>query len=136
LTDWQKITLETEINWRGALNIEILCGEISDIICLNIDEKERSVEIFKKLVEKYGLPECSYNITPNGDNHYIFEYTNEIKHIKSSSKIVKLNGKSISIDIKSNGRQFVCEPSVNRVNKKPYKWVISSEDIEPSKMPN
>jgi hypothetical protein len=125
LTDWQKITLETEINWRGTLNIGILCGETSGIICLDIDEKERGVKIFKKLVEKYGLPEYSYDITPNGDNYYIFEYTNEIKHIKSSSKMVKLNGKPIGSNIKSNGKQFVCEPSVNRINKKPYKWIIS-----------
>lgn len=138
IKNWQNLDIDTEINWEYAKNIGVLCGKKSGIVCLDIDKKDRGVEIFNKLISKYGIIDGPVEITPNGGYHYIFEYNNKIKHLKSDSKMVKLNGETIGIDLKTNGGQFVVTPSVNRQNKKAYMWIKNRhpEDIEVPEMPD
>jgi len=136
---WAQLTIEDEVDFSGASNIGIICGKASGIVCLDIDSADRGVEIFNKLIEKYGLETANVPIqeTPKNGFHYIFAYDERLDQFKSDSKLVKLNGSPIGIDLKTNKGQFVVYPSVNRKVNKPYKWIRHPFDCDkPSKMPN
>ena len=122
---WAQLTIKDKVNFSGAMNIGIVCGKASGIVCLDIDSADRGVEIFNKLVEKYGLETDNVAIqeTPKNGFHYIFAYDERLAHFKSDSKLVKLNESPIGIDLKTDKGQFVVYPSVNRKINKPYKWI-------------
>jgi UDP-N-acetylglucosamine transferase subunit ALG13 len=54
----------------------------------DIDEKDRKVEIFDKLVLKYGSLDCSQQKISNDSKYYLFKFTNKVKNLKSAAKIV------------------------------------------------
>jgi hypothetical protein len=45
------------------------------------------------------MEDCPIQKTPKNGYHYIFRYIDELKDIKSSAKLVKLNGKPIEIGV-------------------------------------
>ena len=135
---WTQLTIKDKVNFSGAINIGIVCGKASGIVCLDIDSADRGVEIFNKLVEKYGLEtdDVAIQETPKNGFHYIFAYDERLAHFKSDSKLVKLNGSPIGIDLKTDKGQFVVYPSVNRKINKPYKWIRDPFDCHGfAKMP-
>lgn len=106
-------------------NIGIVCGPSSGIVCIDVDVKDRGVEMFEKMLTYYGqLPEtCPIQRTGNGGYHYIFKYD----HVRMSAmgakiKCPKLNDVPIGIDMWIQQCQFVVEPSVNYTNGNSYKW--------------
>jgi len=130
INNWTKLTLNDTIDFTMAKNIGIVCGEVSGIVCIDIDTNDKGVEYFNLLKNKYTMPDnIPYQITGNNGLHFIFKYENNISTIKSTSKCVKLHKKngeilSLGIDIKTNGGQFVSYPSVNRITDKEYKWIV------------
>src|SRR5690606_35320194 len=77
--------------------------------------------------------------TPKEGLHLIFKYTDKIK--KSSSKIIEMQLDEdkkikVAIDVKTDGGQFVVEPSVNQKNQKKYKWTKSIFEHPIPEMPD
>jgi len=128
LKEWQKIKKSKEI--KGDENIGILTGKVNNIIVVDIDKKDNGLKIWKKWIKEYGEIDTPTIKTGGleGGIHLYFKYD---KDIKSSLKI-KIDGKRIGIDIKSDGGQVVTYPSI--VAKK-YKWIKSLDDYRIKKIP-
>lgn len=126
---WQNLK-ESKANWSDAVNIALVCGENSGLFCLDIDRlktkdenKLDGVEIFQKLVEKYGeLPKCPIQRTPNNGYHYFFKFEERLIEFSSKSDVIEMNDQKIKIDTRGVGGCIIVSPSVNRINKKPYVW--------------
>lgn len=113
------------INEKNPDNIGIVCGENSGIICIDVDKKNNGVYHFQKMVNKYGLPNGPYQMTPNDGFHYIFRYNQEkMQNMKSKIKCIKYDNDPVGIDLWIKNVQFVVEPSINRKNNRKYKWQI------------
>jgi hypothetical protein len=111
--------------YNAASNIGILCGPKSGLVCIDVDHKDRGVEVFNALMKHFGIPNCPRQVTPNNGYHYIFKY-DPIKMADMSAKIkgVIIDGKKIGIDFWLKDVQFVAHPSINYVNGKQYTWAI------------
>ena len=141
---WKDITSESNINFKRDINIGVVCGEKSGIICLDLDRINDNddpakfidgVNVFNKLIRKYKLPNCPIQKTGRDGRHYIFKYTKEIKHLTSSSCKVELNGIKVKIDLKTNGGYFVVYPSFNRETNGKYEWLENSSPINIDDIP-
>ncbi|MCK5788723.1 MAG: bifunctional DNA primase/polymerase, partial [Chlamydiia bacterium] len=96
-------------------NIGILTGEISDIFVVDIDGKDGQLS-FLNIIEsgKDFLPKTLSARTGGGGFHMFFKYDSRI----AKNKV----GIFPNIDIRSNGGQVVCFPSMHP-NGKRYKWI-------------
>ena len=115
-----------------CVNIGIVCGPSSGIVCIDVDVKDRGVEMFEKMLAQYGSvsENCPVQRTGNGGYHYIFKYD----HVRMSAmgakiKCPKLDGTPIGIDMWIQQCQFVADPSVNYTNGNSYKWIKPIGDI-------
>jgi hypothetical protein len=121
---------------KKTANIGILCGPSSGIVCIDVDLKDRGVEMFNKMVTLYGpLPTATaVQSTPNYGFHYIFKYDHaRMSKMMPKIKCPKLDGMRIGIDMWIQQCQFVVSPSINYTNGKRYKWVqpITTVDALP-----
>jgi hypothetical protein len=117
-------------------NIGILCGPSSGIVCIDVDRKDRGVELFDKMVALYGpLPAgTAVQRTPNNGYHYIFKYDpKRMRGMMTKIKCPKLNTGWIGIDMWIQRCQFVASPSINYTNGKTYEWInpITTVDALP-----
>ncbi len=122
---------------QQVANIGLVCGAASGIVCIDVDMKDRGVEMFDKMVLHYGpLPEtCAVQRTPNGGYHYIFKYDpTRMTDMGAKIKCPKLNGSPIGVDMWIQNCQFVASPSVNYLNGKSYKWIREITSID--ELPN
>lgn len=116
----------------SCANIGIVCGPSSGIICIDVDVKDRGVEMFEKMRKHYRpIPEtCPIQQTGNGGYHYIFKYDNvRMSAMGAKIKCPKLNGMPIGIDMWIQQCQFVAAPSVNYTNGNSYRWIKPIGDI-------
>jgi P4 family phage/plasmid primase-like protien len=122
IKEWTiRVTLDNCLeNIQEDKNIGILTGEKSGITVIDIDVKDNGLEVWKKLITKYGDIETPKVQTGTGGYHYYFKY---YKNINSDSKVVKYDGyKTVGIDIKNDGGYVIAPPSVNE-NGNSYKWI-------------
>lgn len=126
IDEWQKRTLETPITEREFTqnsNIGILCGEVSGVMVLDIDIKNRGLEIFNELLAQEDINEDSLTrvaTTGSGGKHLFFQYNPAFS--RCGTKVVSLNGVAIGWDIKSNTGQVVVEPSLHKDTAVKYEF--------------
>lgn len=131
------VSLSSAYNFvvRGTTaNIGIVCGSASGIVCIDVDVKDRGVEMFNKMMHMYGQLNCPTQRTGSGGYHYIFKYnTDRMINMMAKVKCPKLYGTPIGVDMWIQQCQFVAAPSVNYSTGKPYKWIkpITSADAIP-----
>ena len=134
--DWQNKDNTFDFQLERTHNIGIICGENSGIVCIDVDAKDDGVKYFNQLIQKYGLPTCPTQTTPNGGFHYIFKYDHDrMRNMQLKIKGVNLNDRRIGIDFWIQKCQFVCEPSINKLNGKSYKWIVSLESCDIPALP-
>jgi hypothetical protein len=134
--DWQNKDDTFDFELEKSHNLGIICGKHSGIVCIDVDAKDDGVKYFNQLIQKYGLPVCPTQTTPNGGYHYIFKYDSiRMKTMQLKIKGVSLNDRRIGIDFWIQKCQFVCAPSVNKVNGKEYNWIVSLESCDPPALP-
>ncbi len=109
----------------NTANIGIVCGAESGICCIDVDMKDDGMFYFSKMINKYHLPLCPTQETPNGGRHYIFKFDPvRMKDMSAAIKAFKVGGHKIGVDAWIQKCQFVAEPSINHALNKPYKWIV------------
>lgn len=114
-------------------NIGIICGPSSGIICIDVDVKDRGVEMFNKMVQHYGPLPAGVAIQRTGNNgfHYIFKYNDaRMSNMMAKIKCPKLNDARIGVDMWIQQCQFVAAPSVNYTNGRTYTWIAPIKTVE------
>jgi hypothetical protein len=112
---------------KGLLDqVAIVCGAVSGIIVLDIDDPEKFEAWLKK--EKHSLPPTPRVNTSEGRCHYYFKHPGG--KIKNSVK--KIPG----ADIKADGGYVVAPPSIHPSGHA-YEWneFLSLSDLEPEELP-
>jgi P4 family phage/plasmid primase-like protien len=120
VTGWSKITdpmaQTPKASWDKATGVGLVCGEISGVICLDIDILDPNSPVLKKILEK--LPPIFSGKVGNP--------------IKQPSRFFQYNGEptkhfeNIKIDVLSDGSQTVMPPSIHPETGNPYAWVGKS----------
>ena len=98
-------------NWRKDAAIGIICGKISNVMVVDIDNDEAM-----KILEEY-LPDniiTPIESTPRGGRHFYFKYQPGL----SSKSYFLPHG----FDVKTDGGYVICAPSTNG-NGKNYEWL-------------
>ncbi len=109
----------------STANIGIICGAESGICCIDVDMKDDGMFYFNKMINKYHLPLCPTQETPNGGRHYIFKFDPiRMKDMSAAIKVLRVDGRKIGVDAWIQKCQFVAEPSINHEVNRPYKWVV------------
>jgi predicted nucleotidyltransferase len=137
VSNWMNKDLTYTFQVDKSNNLGIVCGEKSGIVCIDVDTKDDGVKYFEQLIQKYGLPKCPTQTTPNNGFHYIFKYDPiRMEHMDKKIKGATINGKKIGIDFWIKNCQFVASPSINKVNGNSYKWVVTLDECEPPALPD
>jgi hypothetical protein len=135
VANWSALSSAYNFTVRGTTaNIGILCGPASGIVCIDVDVKDRGVEMFNKMMQKYGYLTCPTQRTGSGGYHFIFKYNpTRMTNMMAKIKCPKLHGASIGVDMWIQQCQFVAAPSVNYSTGKSYKWTtpITTADAIP-----
>ena len=115
----ERVTQEMVEEWwtRWPLaNIALVCGEISDIVCLDIDDAERSA------IPPDKIPITSKSQTSRGF-HYFFKYP------KGSIPFPSFKGEGY--DMQSNGKYVILPPS-EHASGAIYTWLVDPwSQLEP-----
>ena len=105
-------------------NYAIPCGEVNDIVVLDVDQKNGGMEA----IEKYEIPDCPTVLTAGGGRHFFFR-----RPVLPPGKKFKRNlGNNKGIEIQDNGRYVVGSGSF-LIDEKYYPeggrhvWEASSE---------
>lgn len=123
--NWHNLTNEYDFTCQSGQNIGIVCGPNSGIVCIDVDVKDRGVEMFSKMARHYGLLPVNTAIqrSGNGGYHYLFKYNHDrMSNMQLKIKCPKLNGNKIGVDMWIQGCQFVAYPSVNFATNTQYQW--------------
>ena len=113
-------------------NIGILTGKNPNkITVLDIDTADGGMFHFKLIMKQYKEIITPIVKSPNGGIHIFFKYNKKIPTMYR----IKVNGKKIGWDVKSDNGVVITEPSIIDGNK--YKWVKdrSLNDVEIISMP-
>ncbi len=132
-SDWTKITKET---WKDKIkgeNIGTLTGKKSGIMVLDIDNKDDTLEEFKKLEEKHGKIDTVEAETISGGRHLFFNYDEKCL-IPNATKVLKIDDKILNIDFRTTGGCVVLPPTKFKGEK--YKWISSPFENDIIDMPN
>lgn len=128
---WTEKTKDYNFDTNRCDNIGIVCGKESGIVCIDVDSKDGGMHYFDKMIEKYGLPRCPTQMTPNGGRHYIFKYNcDRMSEMKAKIKALSIGDVRIGVDLWMDKCQFVAEPSVNRVVNRGYKWTVPFDSMD------
>lgn len=117
----------------NCANIGIVCGPSSGIVCIDVDVKDRGVEMFKKMVDLYGpLPNnVAIQRTGNSGFHYIFKYDHtRMSKMMAKIKCPKMYDTRVGIDMWIQQCQFVASPSINYTNNRQYVWIQPIKSVE------
>ncbi len=109
--------------WWGRnpdFNIGIAAGEKSGIIVFDIDPRNGGDQSWMEWLESNGAEpvlqsDCMMQLTAGGGQHYIAEYTPEIKSCKLAQ----------GIDLLSDGKYFLAYPST--IDGRTYDWEADSD---------
>lgn len=136
VTGWVNRTNAEDFVCKNDQNIGIVCGPNSGIVCIDVDVKDRGVEMFNKMLNIYGALPVGTAVQRSGNDgyHYIFKYNHSrMSEMNAKIKCPKLNGERIGIDMWIQKCQFVAYPSINYITMKQYTWItpITSVDALP-----
>jgi hypothetical protein len=106
------------VNKSKIDTIGVLTGKPSGIVVVDIDNKNDTLEKWKNLVSKNGLPETFTVITGTNGFHLYFKYDN------LTSKLIGTRLRGYDVDIRTTGGQIVAPGSINQNTLQLY--VISS----------
>ena len=128
IKNWNHKTINDE-NYipEHTTNIGLLCGKNSNIIVIDVDEKDDGVLIWNKLKEKYNIPLTAIQSTPNNGFHYFFKYNPRIDKYLNAIKFPIYKNHNIGLDLRSNGSQVVAYPSYNQQSGGQYTWIVPLE---------
>ena len=122
INEWQKLVEEEVLepkydkSWKGANGLGVILGEVSGVICFDVDilEGNEKLKEIREELEKFLPPiMCGKIGNPAKPPARFFKYNGE-----RSQKF-----KELDIEILSNGNQAVIPPSHNHVSKTEYQWV-------------
>ena len=132
---WSEIREEQILNeefdryWRDCNGLGILCGEVSGIVCLDIDIYEDDIEkaeLRKQILSMLPPVYCGMIGNPKKPPSRLFRFNGEENKRFSS----------IGVDIISNGGQKVLPPSFNNHSQTYYQWVgFELYDIDADDLP-
>jgi KaiC/GvpD/RAD55 family RecA-like ATPase len=97
-------------------NIAIVCGQISKIICFDIDSRHGGNES----VKNYNFPKTWRDASPNG-MHYYFRWHPEFNNLDT-----KVIGIIPGCDLQGNGSYIICPPSIGYKGQE-YRWLDRPE---------
>jgi hypothetical protein len=107
--------------WRATpeANIGIACGDVSDVVVVDIDPRNGGDETLFDLEEVYGrLPVTLLSASGGGGWHYVYRFHRRVRNRKLGR----------GIDILSNGKYFVAPPSIHP-NGTIYEWARADVPI-------
>jgi hypothetical protein len=136
---WNERTLETPIKAEEFVpesNIGILTGKVSEILVLDIDIKDRGLQLFNQLLEENDVNEDDLtrtSTTGSGGKHLFFQYNPVFS--RCGARVVTLDGVKIGWDIKSNGGQVVVEPSLHKDTGNMYEFNTHFDNFRDSIKP-
>lgn len=126
--DWEKFTLETPVetrvkNTKSHNALAIVTGKHSHLFVLDIDDITQWEHYLSDV--KQEEPITVTQQTGSGGRHLFFKYTDNLKDIKSSSRMILHNGKSLDIDVRTTGGMIICAPTQCEVDNsiREYKWL-------------
>jgi hypothetical protein len=111
-------------------NIGILTGKVNNITVLDIDEKLDGIQYWKEISKQYDEIITPMVKSPTGI-HIYFKYNKKL----TTTYRIKVNGKKIGWDIKSDNSVITSPPSIIDGNR--YKWIKnkSLDDVKIISMP-
>lgn len=126
---WNKLTtnvskVAVDKHYKEYSNWGVLTGNISNIIVLDIDSKDKGVEFWNGLIERHNEIYTRKIQTGSGGYHYYFKYEDWMSVLKSRAKI-KVNGESYGIDLKTNGGQIILDESIHPDTRKKYSLIYN-----------
>jgi hypothetical protein len=115
-------------NGNFNTNIALACGEVSGLIVLDIDVKDRGMDVWNEYMLKYEEPDTFSVETPNGGLHFYFKYDDRTEHLLTSSKVLKDENGKIGWDIRSNNGYIITAPSTDERGRE-YKFRSDSVKV-------
>jgi hypothetical protein len=131
---WQDIKKSLPI--RKGQNIGIVCGKESNITVVDIDTKDKGMEIWNRIIALLDVPLTPTVVTGSGGLHLYFKWD---IGVKTGAKCVTVDWgevrEKIGIDIRSEKGQVVAPPSIHPDTQVQYSWKIAPDLVEPHYMP-
>ena len=138
VSGWNKLTFNDTVRLFLILeleytNIGLLCGKESNVVVIDIDNKDNGMEYWSSLLEKYNATkEIDTMITTTGSlgKHYYFKYNEQISHWISINKLFTDNlNKKIGIDLRSTNGYVIIPPSINSNYNRQYEYNDLNKNI-------
>ncbi|SMO57760.1 phage/plasmid primase, P4 family [Gracilimonas mengyeensis] len=112
--------------WRSwpEANIGIVCGELSNLVVLDVDPRHGGEKSLDELEERLGnFTQTTTIITGGGGNHFYYRYPGQ-------GKIKNSNGKlGDGLDIKTDGG-YIVAPGCLHQSGQTYDWLIGLDEIK------
>ena len=112
---------------KPGQNFGIRTGKPSGCIVVDIDTKDRGMEIWTALEAKMGHINTYRVTTGSGGLHLYFDYKGT-EGIKNGAKLVTYDGQQVGIDVKNDKGQVVAALSIHPDTKKMYSAEVSMEE--------
>lgn len=135
VSGWNKFDADSWKNLNIPINdsigIATRTGKESGLFVIDVDvEKERGAKVDgMKVWRQYIEDENGGNKiqtptqkSPSGGLHIFFKYEDKLATFKNASGTVKINGKTASIDFRTNGGYIILAPS-KRNDGSQYQWI-------------
>ena len=84
IKNWQHLDVSVPVT--GNQNVAIQCGLKSGILVLDVDNKNDTLKLWRRLHKKNGRIETLVIKTPSGGYHYYFLYESRFIDIKNQEK--------------------------------------------------
>lgn len=113
--------------WRSwpEANIGIVCGELSNLVVLDVDPRHGGEDSLDELEERLGnFTQTTTIITGGGGNHFYYQYPGSGKIKNSNSKL------GDGLDIKTDGGYIVAPGSLHQSGQT-YEWLTGLVEIKP-----
>ena len=101
-------------------NIGLVCGELSNIFIIDIDQKDDGMEYWNMMLNQYnnGIDIDTLKVnTANNGKHYYFKLDDDIKLLTTKNKIFSTTEKKIGIDVRNNSGYVIMPYSVLETDK-------------------
>lgn len=119
------------VNNYPDLNIGLVLGQTSNIICVDADGKDAMIKLRQLANEE--LPDTWMYLTPGGGKHWLYKI---LPGIKFSKYVIPLEGDHCELAFLGDGQQAILPPSIHP-NGSAYRWDNghSPDDIEIAEIP-
>lgn len=130
---WQKFKESPlDLFTEETKNMGILCGKVSDLTVVDIDNNGDTLSWWKKITEFFKFTKEPNVLTPSGGFHYYFDHE---RGLSNGTNCITLRSysdgdKKLSIDVRNDKGQVVCPPSIYKASNPEkakydrtlYKW--------------